>query len=527
VFYQKRWKDYLNKMKQLFLKIRESLFSILPVFIIVGVIFGLQYSPVFPNDLISVETFLIFIGCVVAISLGMSLFSLGSETAMTKVGNIIGSSITKRRSIILMVIIAFLLGIMITIAEPDLTVLSSLVENNGLIDGFVFKLVIGVGVGSFFAVGLVRIVLQKPLKLWIVFFYLIVFALACLFGANGNRIFEISFDASGVTTGPVAVPFLLTFGAGVATVRGGKNSSSDSFGLTGLCSIGPIIASMILFLPLQNSPVFESITNPIDVTPSLGPVILHTMLEVLIAIGPIIAFFIIYNFIFTRIRAKEMLKILFGFVIVYVGLVIFLSAANFGLIPLGYRLGRGILDAGPDYYYLAVVLGITIGLVIVFAEPSVQILVNQVEEVSGRAISKLSVTISLAIGVASAIGLSVIRIVYGNNFNFMYAYVPLCGVALLLCLIVSDTYAAIAFDSGGVASGAMASCFVLPFIIGIGDSSNTVSTVSGFGVIGYIAVMPIITIQLLGLFADIKKKVVYARARKSLLLPNDDQIISF
>ncbi len=506
---------------------KESAISVLPIVALVLILFGLQFTPLFPDSVITNKEIITFVISMLGLAIGMSLFSIGSETAMTKVGQYIGSSLTKRKSIALIVIVSFLLGLMITIAEPDLTVLGDLVGESGLINPWLFKICIGVGVGIFLVLGLLRIVFQKSLKLWIIFCYLIIFAIGCLFGVNGTTIFEISFDSSGVTTGPVTVPFLLTLGAGVAAVRGGKNSSGDSFGVTGLCSIGPIIAVMLLFLPLQKSGVFDSFTNGVNSNPELLAVTSKVSLEVLIAICPLIAFFVIYQFIFIKLPLKELSKIGLGFLFTYFGLTIFLISANMGLIPVGHSLGKGITDGGSSYFYLLIIIALLVGCSIVLVEPSVHVLVAQVEEVSGRAISSKSVLISLCSGVSLAIVLAVVRIVYGANFPIMYLYVPLFCIALLLTFFVPDIYAAIGFDSGGVASGTMASCFVLPFVIGIGESEMTVSNVSGFGVIGLIAVMPIITIQILGIAASLKTKMMMSMARKSLLNEDDDQIVHF
>lgn len=514
-----------HSLKVLQDKLIESLISVLPIVLIVLTIFGLQFSGIFPSkEIIHTNTLLIFLGCMLMLAIGMGLFTLGSEKSMTKVGTYIGSSITKRKSIVMIIIVAFLLGLMITIAEPDLTVLANFVDSNNVMNAWIFKLCIGIGVGIFLVLGLLRIIFQKSLKLWIIFFYGVIFGLACVLGANGSPICEISFDSSGVTTGPVTVPFLLTFGAGVASVRGGKNSSGDSFGVTGMCSIGPIVMSLLIFLPMQNSDVFTSFKNEIDTAPNFLNVFSQVSLEVLVAITPIILFFYVYNFIFIKLNKVELIKIGVGFLYTYVGLSIFLISANIGLIPLASELSKNIVNGGPDYYYLLIIIAIVLGCFIVLVEPSVHVLVSQVEEISGRAITKGSILVSLCIGVSLAIVLAVVRILYGNNFNILYYYVPLFILALALTFFVPDIYAAIAFDSGGVASGTMASCFVLPFIMGIGSINEKVS---GFGVIGLIAVVPIISIQFLGIIAALKEKYIIFTARKKLYEGQDDQIINF
>lgn len=236
-------------------KLIEAFISVIPISILVIILFCLQFSSIVPSEAITTNELITFLVSLIALIFGMALFSLGSDVAMSKVGHYIGASVTKKQSIIFMAVIAFLLGMMITLAEPDLTVLGDLLSK--YINAWILKVAIGVGVGIFLIIGLMRIIFQKSLKLWIMFFYAIVFGFACLFeGKGGDSIISIAFDSGGVTTGPVTVPFLLTFGAGVASVRGGKNSSSDSFGITGLCSIGPLLSSMVLFLFLSQSKIF-------------------------------------------------------------------------------------------------------------------------------------------------------------------------------------------------------------------------------------------------------------------------------
>lgn len=505
-------------------KLFEAFLSVLPIAIIVVIIFSLQYSNFMPSGTLSLDTLLTFLISLIALVFGMALFSLGSDVAMSKVGKYIGASITKRKSLSLIIIISFILGVMITIAEPDLTVLGDLLSS--FLNPWILKIVIGIGVGIFLVIGLLRIIFQKNLKLWIIFLYGVVFALACLFeGKAGDTIISLSFDSGGVTTGPVTVPFLLTFGAGVAAVRGGKNSSNDSFGVMGLCSIGPLISSMLLFLILSNFYDFSMIKNTISAENSIFHVLKLTSLEVLIAIVPILSFFLIYELIFIRIPGIELVKIMLGFIYTYVGLTVFLTSAKVGLIPVGFALGENLANPihNNGFNYLLIILAILIGIAVVLVEPGVHILNEQVEEISGGAISKRKMLISMSVGVALAIVLAVIKELYGP-FNITYYFVPLYIIALGLTFTVPDIYSAIAFDSGGVASGTMSSCFVLPFIIGIANSKNSGS---GFGVIGLIALMPLICVQTLGLESIIKQKALYRMAKRRVKEANDAQIIHF
>lgn len=506
-------------------KLLEALISVVPICALILIIFGFQYSSVFPSDIIPLNILITFLICIIFLILGMALFSLGSDVAMSKVGKYIGANVTKKRSLVFMGVVAFLLGVMITIAEPDLAVLSELVES--ILPGdnqWVLKLTIGFGVGVFLIVGLFRIVFQKSLKLWLIFLYAMVFGFACFFdGENGDAIISIAFDSGGVTTGPVTVPFLLTFGAGVASVRGGKNSSSDSFGVTALCSVGPILTSMILFLCLMNSEDFANIQNSVNTNPVFVDILSHTLLEVFIAIAPICVFFTVYQILFIKINKKELIRIYLGFIYTFLGLSVFLISAKYGLIPLAYKLGSGLAVPTHDYDYIIIILAIVIGFAVVLVEPGVHVLNEQVEEISGGTITKKKMLIALCAGVALAIVLAVVRELCGG-FSVVYYIVPFYILSLALSFTVPDIYTAVAFDSGGVASGTMSSCFVLPFILGISDS---LEAGTGFGVIGIISVMPLICVQLLGLNAEIETKLRYKRARAKVKEADDAQIIHF
>lgn len=511
-------------VKDIWKKLIESLISVLPIAGIVLVIFALQFTAVFPDETISVEKLIPFLISLITLVVGMALFSLGSDVAMTKVGKYIGSSVTKSKSLVLIIVIGFLLGVMITIAEPDLTVLGELLETK--INPWILKGIIGAGVGVFLVVGLLRIIFQKSLKARLIFLYFIVFALAALLDdANGDAILSITFDSGGVTTGPVTVPFLLTFGAGVAAVRGGKNSSNDSFGVMGLCSVGPLIFTMVALFAMSKMGIdFSTLKNSIDADPNFLKVTGATALEVIIAIAPVLGFFVIYNFIAIRIPGKELLKILLGFLYTYVGLTIFLISAKFGLIPIANSLGHHLSDPAFDgrYNYLLFIIAVIVGFAVVLVEPGVHVLTEQVEDVSARSISRRKMLVALCIGVAIAIVLAVFKYLYGN-FPMIYLYVPLYIIAILLTFTVPDIYTAIAFDSGGVASGTMSSCFVLPFIIGIAGASEGRGT--GFGVIGLISVMPIICVQFLGLSSKIQTRIAYNMAKKRVKEENDCQVV--
>lgn len=508
-------------LKSIAKKLFESFISIIPIMVIVVIIFLVQqFSNIFNGtQVLDYSVFIVFLICGAALMIGMSFFTLGSDIAMSNAGKYLGSSIAKQKSLILILIITFFLGLMITIAEPDLSVLAGYIDENDL-NPWVLKLAVGAGIGFFLALGVYRICKNKNLRLWIIFCYALVFGLACFFGSEDGAILELSFDSGGATTGPITVPFLIAFGTGVAEIRSGKDSKSNSFGMTGLASVGPIVIVMLLGIVLKPNISGQTFSDN-----KLIELLMDTMVEVTIAILPILVFFFIYQFIMIKLPKKELLKILFGFIYMWIGLVIFLAAAGYGFIPLGRSLGENIASLGDKGNIILLVMAVLFGAVIVLAEPGVQVLTKQVEEISSGGIKRMSLLIALSVGVAIAVLLSVIRVIFAPTMSIMYYFVPLYIFALFFSLLVPDIYVAVAFDSGGVASGAMASCFVLPFILGIASSKE--SSITGFGVIGLIATMPVIMVQFLGIASSIRDTIHYFIARSRIKEPNDSQIIHF
>jgi len=504
-------------LKVLFKNFLESFISVLPILFIGVAAFLIQFA--YNKEFISNEQIITFVICGILIAVGIAIFSFGVSNSMNDVGKHIGSDITKRNSIILVVLVCFLLGVAITIAEPDLTVLANYIPSEKL-NPWVLKICVGVGVGIFLVIAILRILFNQPIKIFLIFFYSLVFMVACLYGDGESNFLELAFDSGGVTTGPITVPFIIAFGVGVAAIKGGNKSSDDSFGVTGLCSIGPVLIVMILGL----------IVKPGELNSSSEILTWYAQLgvsceEVALGLSPVIIFFLIYNFAFLRLRGREVVRIMLGFVSTYIGLVTFLASANYGFIPVSKAIGVNYGNPEFGNEFIILIIALVSGAAIVIAEPAVHVLNDQVEEISQGVISKTSMLISLAVGVSFSVFLAVLRLIYFPSLKITYIFVPAYAIALGLTFLVDDIYTAIAFDSGGVASGAMASTFVLPMVIGI---ANVRGTGDGFGVVGFIAMMPLITIQILGLSAKIKIKISNKRARRAILKEeNDVQIIHF
>ena len=322
---------------------------------------------------------------------------------------------------------------------------------------------VAVGVGIFLVIAMLRILFRIPLNRMLVFFYIIVFAVAAFVPAD---FLAIAFDSGGVTTGPMTVPFIMALGvgvAGVASIRSDKNAAEDSFGLVALCSIGPILAVMVLALIYPGAGVYTPVEIP-DLADSRALWLLFQealpeyVSEVAVCLAPIAVFFAVFQVISLRLSRKKILKIVVGILYTYVGLVLFLSGANVGFMPAASYLSRQI--AALDQNWILIPIGMLMGWFIVQAEPAVYVLNKQVEEITSGAIPGRAMSTSLSIGVAVSIGLAMFRVMTG--ISIFYLVVPGYLAAIVMSFFVPKIFTAIAFDSGGVASGPMTATFLLP-----------------------------------------------------------------
>ncbi len=506
-------------MKELRDKILEALISVLPI---TGIVYLVSILPWFNFTWAELISFTV--GAVLLI-MGIGLFNLGADLAMTPMGTHVGAGLSRQRKLWLLLIVCFVLGMLITVAEPDLQVLANQVKT--VMSGTLLVYTVGIGVGAFLIVSILRIVFRKSLSYILMLFYMLLFALSLLLAVNGNTdLIPVAFDSGGVTTGPITVPFIMALGVGISSVLGDKQSRENSFGLVALCSIGPMLAVLVLGLFARNDMAYTvpDYTVSSDILGSFLHTAIHTAKEVGIALGLIVVFFLICQIVFLRLNKRRLLKIGLGVVFTYVGLVIFLTGVNVGFMPIGYKLGYEI--AGFSEIAI-VILGLVMGVLVVLAEPAIHVLNGQVEEITEGYITKKSMLMGLCIGVGSAIALSVIRIIF--DFSLVYYIIPGYFLSLALSVFVPPMYTAVAFDSGGVASGPMTSGFILPFAIGVCVSLQGEAAVlrDAFGVVALVAMAPLITIQLLGFRAVISNMVKERRAMKRILDADDQQIINF
>lgn len=506
-------------LKALSGKLKESLFSVIPVVVIVLILYITPFLNLSGKELI---TFLI---CSVLLIVGIALFNLGADISMSPMGSYMGTGLTKSRNLKLLLSVTFFMGLLITIAEPDLAVLAAQVKD--LFHETLLIAIVGIGVGLFLLMAVLKIIFNKPLSMLLMLFYMLLFALAALMMEGGKSGFiPLCFDSGGVTTGPITVPFIMALGLGIASTIGGHDAGENSFGLVALCSVGPVAAVMILALG-ANGHINYSLPD-YSIEAAIGEGVVHLLLEkaleVTRALGLIVVFFVIMQHFVLKLPADRIKHIFVGIVYAFFGTVLFLSAVTAGYMPVGFKIGAEL--AGGNTGFL-IAFAFVIGAVTVLAEPAVHVLNKQVEEVTGGTVTKRSMMVALSIGVGMSIGLSIIRAIYG--FSILYYLIPGYFISLALSFFVPGIYTAIAFDSGGVASGPLTSGFILPMIIGVcailQGEANIMSY--AFGIVAMVAMTPLITIQALGFKAIAAQAVRERIVMKRILDSDDEQIIYF
>lgn len=499
-------------------KFSETIKAVFPILAIVLVL-CFTITPIPPSILV---TFLI--GAVLLI-LGMLLFNVGVESSMTPIGERVGSIMTRSKNVFIMVAISFIMGLVITISEPDLQVLAEQVPS---IPNMTLILAVAVGVGAFLVIAILRMLFGIPLSYLLLVFYGIIFLLTLFVPAD---FLAVAFDSGGVTTGPMTVPFIMSFGVGIAAIRSDRHAEDDSFGLVALCSIGPILAVMILgmiFTPESTEAVSEAIPiidNTVDIGKLFSEQLPHYFEEMAVSIFPIVFFFGLFELFARDINKHTLIKIGVGLFETYLGLVLFLTGVNVGFMPAGNFLGQTIAQL--PYAWIIVPLGMLIGYFIVKAEPAVYVLTKQVEEITSGAISAKAMGTALSLGVSASVGLAMIRVLTG--ISILYFIVPGYFIALILTFFVPKLFTAIAFDSGGVASGPMTATFLLPFAMGACEALGGNIITDAFGIVSMVAMTPLITIQTMGLVYRIKENKLQKEAAvgipESMFTAEDMEII--
>ena len=499
-------------MRELKAKIRESLAAVLP-FTAIVMLLCITITPM-PTG-----TLMLFLMGALLLIVGMGLFTLGADMAMMPIGEKVGVQLTKSKKVGIIAVSCFVIGAIITIAEPDLSVLAR--QTPGVPD-MVIILSVAAGVGLFLMVAFFRNLFGWSLGKILIICYALVFLLAIFVPDN---FIAVAFDSGGVTTGPITVPFIMALGIGLSAVGRNKSAGGDeNFGLIALCSIGPILSVMILGLVYraeggaQSAVAIPDIDSTRDLWLQFQSSFADYALEVATALLPILAFFLIFQVAFLRLRRKPLLKILIGVLYTFAGLTLFLTGVNVGFMPAGSFLGAEL--ASLPYNWILIPLGMVLGYFMVKAEPAVAVLNKQVEDISGGVITQGMMMAGLSIGMAISIGLAMIRVLTG--ISIFWFLVPGYALALGLTFAVPRIFTSIAFDSGGVASGPMTATFLLPFAMGACEAVGGNILTDAFGVVAMVAMTPLITIQLIGLAYRLKTS---ARARKVPAPVADEEIL--
>lgn len=484
-------------------KFKETVTSVLPVMLIVFIL-GLTVAP------IGAPLLLRFLVGGVLLILGLTIFLLGVDIGIRPLGEQTGAALVSKRSLFILLSISFVIGFLVTVAEPDIQVFGDQIHSVfSAVNKTCLVYIIAAGVGLLITLGLLRSILNWPLKITLLFLYVGVFILS-YFTPESFR--GIAFDSGGATTGPMTVPFILAIGIGVSSVRStGADKDSESFGLTGITSVGPIMAVLAYGIFLSVSGALDSgneVMAESETVAGLGifvHLIPHIAKEAALSILPLFILFIFFQIFLLHLPPRKVAKVIVGLVYSFIGLAIFLIGVNGGFMDAGKQLGTVLggkaAELGGLWNVLLIATGVFLGAVVVCAEPAVWVLTEQVENLSGGTIKRKFMLTFLAAGSAVAIGLAMWRALQG--FSIMRIIVPGYAIALLLMILCPKLFTAIAFDSGGVASGPITSTFVLSFTIGASHAAG--GSADAFGVIALVAMTPLIAIQILGILFAAKQ----------------------
>jgi hypothetical protein len=484
-------------------KIMEAFNSVFPITLIVLVV-SVVLTPM-PSGAI-----LMFLVGAALLIIGMGFFTLGADMAMMPMGEGIGVELTKSSRLLLVIIATLVIGFIISVAEPDLQVLG---RQTPSIPAFVLIVTVSVGVGIFLVIAVLRTLFKIRLSVLLVIFYLITFGVAWF---TPESFVPVGFDSGGVTTGPITVPFILAMGVGITSLRSDRDSQDDSFGLVALCSVGPILAVLLLGIFYRPDTVevealtFHDAATSRDVVKYFVLEIPHYFMDVIYALGAIVICFIVFQLVTKRYKRHQLGRIAVGFFYTIIGLVLFLTGVNVGFFPVGELLGTQI--AASPFKWILIPLGALVGYFIVAAEPAVHVLNKQVEEISTGAITQKMMNRGLAIGMSAALTITMIRILLG--IPIMWILIPGYAFALALTFFVPKIFTGIAFDSGGVCSGPMTSTFLLPFAMGTCEGVGGDLMVDAFGIVAMVAMTPLIVIQMMGLIYQFRTKEAEALAQR-------------
>lgn len=482
-------------------KFKETTFSVLPIYLIV-IISHIFFTP-FSTDML-----ILFTASTLLLMLGLTLFNLGVDQSIERMGNIVGQSVLSKNSLRYVIIISFIVGFMVTFAEPDLQVLGNQLATitGGQIPAFLLVGVVSVGTGIYVSIAMLRILYNKSLKAIFFVSYVIIFVLGFVVYNLQPNLLGVSFDSGGVTTGPLTVPFIMSLGIGVTSKRASKTNQDDSFGVVGMASAGPIMAMLLLSIATFKMDISRTALDQAAVVPTnigvVWNVLKQEFIHVTIALSPLIIIFFYLNYREFKLKRNELTDLIKGLVLNFTGVVLFLTGVNAGFSQVAQELGSRLISG--EHGWLVIVFGFLLGLVIVFAEPAIWVLNRNVEEVSGGYINRKLMLGGLSISTALAVGLAMFRIYTG--FSLWWYIIPGYALTLILMRYSPNLFTGIAFDSGGVSTGPMTATFILSMGIGAAIANGSNVLMEAFGLVAVVAMMPLIVIQILGIIYKVKTK---------------------
>lgn len=504
-------------IKDILIEIKKSSFSVLPIYLLVMLLDLIKVINLGGYEILSFSLATIFI------IIGIALFNVGAESAMTPIGKSVGRGLTKQGKVWILFLVVFLFGFLITIAEPDLKVLS--IQTKSVFNEWLLIILVGLSVGLFLLLAITKIIKKTDLIRILLFLYLVAFGLSAILIYQGKgSIIAMGFDSGGVTTGPMTVPFLMALGTGVAAILAQKSERDASFGFVAFSSIGPII--VMLIMSIFSSRIGEFALPTYEISDNFFINFVHEVLiklyEVGLSIGLLFIAFIVIDLLFLHTDKKRKLYLYRGLIIAYIGLVLFLSAVSSTYMGVGYKIGA-TLDNTP--LVVVLIVAFVIGALTVLAEPAIKILITQVEEITNGLIKRLTMLIALALGVGLAILLALLRIYL--DFSILYLLIPGYILCFGLAFFIPKIYTAIAFDAGGVVSGPLTSSFILPIALGYcaGMGGDVLSM--GFGIVALVALSPLLSIELLGVISFFRNRILRKKAIRNVLKEDDKMIISF
>ncbi len=488
--------------------LKEVLLSSLPLAIIIIIVCVFIAPMENPTNYIK-----LFMGYA-SVVLGQSFFLVGLDSSILPIGKLVGSSLVKFNKTIFIILFGILFGILATVAEPALAVLAR--QTHMIMNGVnetAFVWLLSTGVGIFVGFALYRVIRDMNIRIVFAILYILVF-LTVIFVPK--EFVALAFDGSGATTGDISVPFILALGIGISATMSKHKTNDDIFGIIGIASVGPILAVFIYGIILN-------IINGGEIPPaalydpgaaeSFAEITISNITGVALALFPIVIVFLPFQLFLVKLPKKQFIKMMLGVIPVYIGLLIFLSGIDYGFAFAGEYIGEVFLNAArPSWFkWLLLPLGFVLGAAITLSEPAVTVLGEQLEEITNGHIKKLAIRITLAIGIGFASLLSMVKIL--TQINILWFLVPLYALALIMMMHTSPLFVGLAFDSGGVTGGALTSAFLTPLTLGAaqavaltgGIKAQSVLT-NGFGIIAFISVTPLITVQALGIIYDRKVK---------------------